>query len=450
METTAPSGAPNGSANGTVDAQQIENDEQRKHALKKVIPAAGIGHFVEWFDFGLYGTLATVISLNFFQKGDTQAAMLSTFAVFAAGFVMRPLGGIFWGSLGDRFGRKNILAIVVLSTSGATFLMGVLPTWQNIGIWAAVLLVLMRLIQGFAAGGESSGATALLTEYAPSHRRGLYSSLIDVFGFVAFLVGAGLVFLMSWLFGTDALNSWAWRIPFLLALPLGWVGIYLREKLEDTPEFRAAKESGKIEKNPIRTSLRTSWRALLFCVGFVIVKSVGHWMLQTFMPSYLQTDLGYNQLTSYGVTVIGFVVIVALCMPFGLLSDKIGRRPVMIAGCVGFVVLSYPTLMLMNAGSFWAATAAMALLGVFMAAIDGAINAAMAELFPTNLRYGSLSLSYNIAVAIFGGLTPYLSTALITWTGNKFAPAFLLMAAALISGITFVMAKETAFKPLKG
>lgn len=425
------------------------DDAGRARAMRKVILAAGAGHFVEWFDFGLYGTLATVISLNFFQQGNAQAALLAAFAVFGAGFVMRPLGGLFWGSLGDRIGRRTTLATVILVTSGATVVMGLLPTYEMVGLWAPLLLVVVRLVQGFAAGGESSGATTLLAEYAPSNRRGFVSSFVDVFGFAAFVVGAGLVLIFTSTLGTDALNTWGWRVLFLLALPLGLAGLYLRRRLEDTPEFRAVQAKGDVAKSPLRTSLRTSWKALLFCVGFVVIKAVGHWILQTFMPSYLQTDLHYTQPLSYGVTVIGLLAI-AILVPFmGLLSDRIGRKPVMIAGCVGFLVLTYPTLMLMSVGNFWAATAAMVLLGIFMAAFDGASSAAMAELFPTNIRYGSMAIAYNFSVAIFGGITPYFATWLIASTGNTFAPAFYVMAAALITLITVLRARETFRKPLE-
>jgi MFS transporter, MHS family, proline/betaine transporter len=418
-------------------------DAERRRRMRKVITAAGVGHFVEWFDFGLYGTLATVISLHFFRQGDEQAALLSAFAVFGAGFVMRPLGGLFWGSLGDRVGRRTTLATVILVTSAATCVMGLLPTYASIGVWAPVLLVLTRLVQGFAAGGESSGATTLLAEYAPSNRRGFVTSFVDVFGFAAFVVGAGLVLLFTATAGDEALNDWGWRALFLLALPLGLAGLYLRQRLEDTPEFQAVQARGQVEKNPLRRSLRTSGGALAFCVGFVVIKAVGHWILQTFMPSYLQTDLGYSKVTSYAVTVIGLLVIVALVPCFGLLSDRIGRRPVMIAGCAGFLVLTYPTLVLMDAGSFWAATAAMVLLGIFMAAFDGAMSAAMAELFPTNIRYGSMAIAYNLAVAVFGGITPYFATYLISATGNTFAPAFYVMAAALVSLVVVLRSRET-------
>jgi MHS family proline/betaine transporter-like MFS transporter len=424
------------------------DDEARRRSLRKVILAAGTGHFVEWFDFGLYGTLATIISVNFFQQGNAQAALLSAFAVFGAGFVMRPLGGLFWGSLGDRVGRKATLSTVILVTSGATVVMGLLPTYDMVGLWAPILLVIVRLVQGFAAGGESSGATTLLAEYAPSNRRGFVTSFVDVFGFAAFVVGAGLVLLFTTVLGPDALNQWGWRALFLLALPLGLVGVYLRLKLEDTPEFQALQNKGDVSKSPLRTSMRTSWRALLFCVGFVVIKAVGHWILQTFMPSYLQTDLGFSQPVSYAVTVSGLLVI-AILVPFmGLLSDKIGRKPVMIAGCAGFIVLTYPALMLMGSGNILAATLAMILLGLFMAAYDGASSAAMAELFPTNIRYGSMAIAYNLSVAVFGGITPYFATFLIVSSGNRFAPAFYVMAAAAVTLIVVLRARETFKRPL--
>lgn len=232
------------------DVQVALGDDARRQGMRKVIVAAGVGHFVEWFDFGLYGTLATVISLYFFKQGDPQVALLSAFAVFGAGFVMRPLGGLFWGSLGDRVGRKTTLATVILITSGATAVMGILPTYQSVGMLAPILLVVVRLVQGFAAGGEGAGATTLLAEYAPSNRRGFVTSFIDVFGFAAFIVGGGLVFLFTALAGDGALESWGWRVLFLVAVPLGLVGLYLRTKLEDTPEFRALKAKGEVAANP--------------------------------------------------------------------------------------------------------------------------------------------------------------------------------------------------------
>lgn len=417
--------------------------------LRKVLLATGVGHFVEWFDFGLYGTLAAIIGMQFFHSDNPSVALLSSFAVFGAGFVMRPLGGLWFGSLGDRIGRQKVLANVILLTSGATFVMGLLPTWHQIGITATVLLVITRLVQGFAAGGESSGATTYLAEYAPTEKRGYFTCWIDNFGFMAFVAGSGLVFLLTALLGEPAMNDWGWRIPFLIAGPLGWVGLYLRRHLEDSPEFRQAVQSGKTESAPLRSAVTTAWGALLFCVGFVVLKAVGHWTLQTFMPGYLATELHYSRLNAYAITTIGLFAIAVLVPFMGYLSDKWGRKPLMLAGCSGFMLFSYPAMMLMAHGDVLSAVLAMLMLGTFIAAFDGACSAAMAELFPTRVRYGGLSIAYNFAVAFFGGITPWFSVWLITATGNKFSPAFYVMGAALITFLTVLRAKETAGLPLK-
>lgn len=428
-------------------AADVQTGGSRK--LRKVLLATGIGHFVEWFDFGLYGTLAAIIGLQFFQSSSPSVALLSSFAVFGAGFIMRPLGGLFFGSLGDRKGRQKVLATVILLTSGATFVMGLLPTYHQIGITATVLLVITRLVQGFAAGGESSGATTYLAEYAPTARRGYFTCWIDNFGFMAFVVGSGLVFLLTAALGESTMNDWGWRIPFLIAGPLGWVGLYLRRHLEDSPEFLEAMKSGQIETAPLRKAVTTAWRALLFCVGFVVIKAVGHWTLQTFMPSYLATELHFSKLNAYAITTIGLFSVAVLVPFMGYLSDKYGRKPLMLAGCAGFILLSYPAMMIMANGDVLSAVLAMVMLGAFIAAFDGACTAAMAELFPTNVRYGGLSIAYNFAVAFFGGITPWFSAWLITSTGDKFSPAFYVMGAALITFITVMRARETAGQPLK-
>ncbi|NTX68047.1 MFS transporter [Lelliottia amnigena] len=417
--------------------------------LRKVLLATGIGHFVEWFDFGLYGTLAAIIGVQFFQAESPAVALLSSFAVFGAGFIMRPLGGLYFGSLGDRIGRQKVLATVILLTSGATFVMGLLPTFSQIGIAAAVLLVITRLIQGFAAGGESSGATTFLAEYAPTARRGYFTCWIDNFGFMAFVAGSGLVFLLTATLGEATMSDWGWRIPFLIAGPLGLVGLYLRKHLEDTPEFLEMVKSGKTEASPLRTAVTTAWGALLFCVGFVVIKAVGHWTLQTFMPSYLSTELHYSKLDSYAITTVGLFAI-AVMVPFmGYLSDKFGRKPLMLAGCAGFILFTYPAMMVMARGDMLSAVLAMLLLGAFIAAFDGACSAAMAELFPTSIRYGGMAIAYNVAVAFFGGITPWFSAYLMTATGNPFSPAYYVMGAALITFLTVLRAKETAGQPLR-
>jgi MHS family proline/betaine transporter-like MFS transporter len=439
-----PAAAPEASAATAPSGRQIGAPE-----LRRVLLATGIGHFVEWFDFGLYGTLAFIIGQQFFHAGDPQSGLLMAFAVFGAGFIMRPLGGLWFGSLGDRIGRKRVLSTVILLTSVSTFVIGLLPTWHQAGTLATVLLVLARLTQGFAAGGESAGATTFLAEYAPDRRRGFFTCWVDNFGFMAFVAGSGLVLLMTATLGDETMHSWGWRIPFLIAGPLGLVGLWLRTNLEDTPVFKAIEQSGEVEKNPLRTALRSEWRALLFCVGFVAIKAVGHWVLQAFMPSYLIQNLNYSKIASYSITTTGLLAIAILVPVMGLLSDKYGRKPLMLAGCGGFILLTWPALVWMSQGDVASALMAMLVLGVCIAAFDGACSAAMAELFPTRIRYGGMSVAYNLTVAFFGGITPWFSSWLIQSTGSNVAPAFYVMGAALITFVTILKARETAGMPLR-
>ncbi len=416
---------------------------------RKVLLATGLGHFVEWFDFGLYGTLATIIGMHFFHTDNPASALLASFAVFAAGFMIRPLGGLWFGSLGDRIGRRKVLSTVILWTSGATFIIGLLPTYSQVGLLATVMLVLVRMIQGFAAGGESPGATTFLAEYAPAARRGYFTCWIDSFGFMAFVAGSGLVLLLTAWLGETAMNDWGWRIPFLLAGPLGWIGLYLRNHLQDSPEFQALLNSHQTEAAPLRRAVITGRRALGFCIGFVVIKAVMHWMLQAFIPAYLVTTLHYPALDAYTITTLG-LLFVAVLVPFmGYLSDRIGRKPLMLAGCLGLILFAWPAMKLLTSGEVFSAMLGLGLLGLCIAAFDGASNAAMAELFPTRIRFGGVAIAYNLAVAFFGGVTPWSLAWLLTVTGNPLSPALYVMMAALITLLTVLRARETAGQRLR-
>ncbi|WP_028923328.1 MFS transporter [Pseudonocardia acaciae] len=412
---------------------------------RRVLLAAGAGHFVEWFDMGIYGTLSTIIAANFFATGDPTAALLSTFAVFAAGFVIRPLGGLYLGPLADRIGRQKVLSLVVLGTSGATFVIGVLPGYATIGVLAPLLLVLARLVQGFAAGGETSSAVTLLYEYGPPRRRGYFSSYSDTFGFAAFVFGSGLALLLTAALGDAAMTAWGWRLPFLLALPLGAAGLYLRLRLADTPEFRNLEARGAVTDSPLRESLRAGWRGMLVLAGIIVIKGVAHWSLQTFMPSYLQTTLHFSKISSFTAVTVCLAVVAVAVPLMGALSDRIGRRPLLIAGTTGFVLFSWPAFLLMSLGSAPLAIVGMVALGLFIAAYDGAIAATMAELFPARIRSGAIAIPYNIAVSLCGGTAPYIATWLIATTGYSLSPAFYIMAIAAISLLTALTAiRETA------
>lgn len=406
---------------------------------RRVLAAGSIGNFVEWFDIGIYGTLSSVIAGNFFAQGDRTAALLSTFAIFAVGFAVRPLGGLYFGPLGDRIGRNRTLAITVIITSASTFAIGVLPTYATAGVLAPLLLVLARLVQGFAAGGETSSAVSLLFEYAPRNRRGYYTSYAASLGFVAFVFGAGIALLLSLSFGDDQMSSYAWRIPFLLALPLGVSGLYLRLKLDDTPEFVRLEESGEIAESPTKEIFRTSAKPMLTLAGVLVLKGVAHWILQTFMVSYLTDTMHFSQTQSFTASAVCMSVVALLIPAAGLLSDRVGRRPLLIGGAVGLMALAWPCLLMMSYGNALLAVAAMVVLGLPIAAYDGAANVSMAELFPARIRTGAIAIPYNISVSLFGGTAPYIATWLVSSTGYTLAPSYYLIFAGLLTLVTVVL-----------
>ena len=419
-----------------------------KPMLKRAVGAAALGNAMEWFDFGVYGYLAVTIGQVFFPSSNPTAQVIAAFATFTVAFLVRPLGGMVFGPLGDRYGRQKVLAFTMIMMALGTFAIGLIPSYERIGIWAPVLLLLARVVQGFSTGGEYGGAATFIAEYSTDRNRGLMGSWLEFGTLGGYIAGAGTVTALHMLLSSEQMLDWGWRIPFLLAAPLGLGGLYMRRNMEDSSEFKKLKQTGRLEKAPLRKSLSTSSRALLFCTGFVVVKAVSSWVLQSFMPGYLSTHLHYSKTDAYLITTLGLLS-VAVCMPItGYLSDIWGRRPLMLMGCGGFILLTYPAMLVMSQGSVGSSIAAMSMLGIFVAMFNGGCGAAMVELFPTAIRYGSIAIAYNLTVAIFGGVTPLASASLISLTGDPLSPAWYVMITALISFIAVWLAKETAGKVL--
>lgn len=404
---------------------------------------------MEWFDFAVYGYLAATIGSVFFPSQDPTVSLLSSFAVFGVAFFARPLGGFFFGPLGDKIGRHRTLAIVILLMSGSTFAIGLIPGYDSLGILAPILLVLARLMQGFSAGGEFGGASTFMAEYSPDNRRGYLVSWLEFSTLIGFLLGATTATLLTAGLSEEAMSSWGWRIPFLLAGPLGAIGLYMRLRLEDTPQFKALESSGEVSNSPLRETLTQHWKPILLCGGFVIIQNVGFYIILTYMPTYLFNNLGFDRTTAFLATAITLLVEMA-CIPFvGSLSDRVGRKPLLIGSCVGFILLTYPAFLLISQGGLLNAVLGQATLGVLHGLFIGTSMAALAELFPTRVRYGAFSIGYNISVAIFGGFAPFVATYLIFATGSTFAPAFLVIAAAVASLVPILIARETAGTPLR-
>lgn len=418
-------------------------------AVRQAVRGAAIGNTVEWFDFAVYGFLATYIAAKFFPSGDETAALLSTFAIFAAAFFMRPLGGLFFGPLADRIGRQRVLALVILLMSASTFAIGLVPSYESIGVFAPALLLVLRCLQGFSAGGEYGSGACFLAEYAPDRHRGFVVAFLVWSVVIGFLLGSITVTLLETALSEQAMESYGWRIPFLIAGVLGAVGLYIRLRLGDTPEFERLKESGEVSESPLREAVTTSWRPILQIIGLVIIHNVGFYVVFTFLPSYFTETLGFTKTDAFVSITVASIVALVLILPLGALSDRVGRKPLLIAGAVGFAVFSYPLFWLLNSGSLVAAVAAHAGLAALEAVFVSASLAAGAELFATKVRSSGYSIGYNTSVALFGGTTPYIATWLTDRTGNELAPAIYLIVAAVITLATIMTMRETAGRPLR-
>ncbi|MFJ7767392.1 glycine betaine/L-proline transporter ProP [Streptomyces sp. NPDC097107] len=420
--------------------------------VRRAVKAAALGNAMEWFDFGVYSYIAVTLGKVFFPSGNPTAQLLSTFGAFAAAFLVRPLGGMVFGPLGDRVGRQKVLALTMIMMAAGTFAIGLIPSYATIGVWAPVLLLLARLVQGFSTGGEYAGASTFIAEYAPDKRRGFLGSWLEFGTLAGYIGGAGLVTLMTALLSDGDLTSWGWRIPFLIAGPMGIIGLYLRMRLEETPAFAAELDKAEATrpKVPLRDMITGQWRALLLCVGLVLVFNVTDYMLLSYMPSYLTSELKYDE-THGLLVVLAVMALMMVVQPFaGALTDRVGRRPVIAAGCAGFLLLSVPALLLIREGSLLAVGLGMAALGLLLVCFTASMPSALPALFPTRVRYGSLSIGFNVSVSLFGGTTPLVVTALIGATGDMMMPAYYMMAAAVIGGVAVWFMSESAGRPLPG
>lgn len=443
-------------------------DEKTVHRATK---AAALGNAMEWFDFGVFAYLVATIGRVFFPgEGTTQ--LLFAFTTFAASFLVRPLGGLFFGPLGDRVGRKKVLAMTMILMAASTFCIGLLPGYQAIGITAPILLFVCRMVQGFSTGGEYGGAATFIAEYAPDKKRGFFGSYLE-FGTLAGYTGAAaLILVLNTALGSAAMESWGWRIPFLVGGPIGIVGLYLRMRLEETPAFQklAAEQAANTKpadsgtdtekeapvaaehgtQQEFKTIFAKQWRTLLICIGLVAAYNICHYMLTSYMPAYLTEELGYENSMELIAAIIAMVAMMVVIHRVGHLSDRRGRKPVLMAGMIGFLFLTVPAFWLFQQGSFIFVLLGLLLLGACLVCLLGSMSATLPALFPTDVRYGGLSIGYNIAVSLFGGTAPTVMTFLVDQTGDKMAPAYYVSGAGLIGIIAVLCLKETARQPLEG
>ncbi len=423
--------------------------------LKRAVRAMAIGNAMEWFDFGVYSYIAVTLGQVFFPSSNPSAQLLATFGTFAAAFVVRPIGGMVFGPLGDRIGRQRVLAMTMILMALGTFSIGLIPSYASIGILAPVLLLVARLVQGFSTGGEYGGAATFIAEFSTDKRRGFMGSFLEFGTLIGYVLGAGTVAVLTAALSHDALLSWGWRIPFMVAGPLGLIGLYIRMKLEETPAFKRQAELREAQDKAMPRvkfgeTLGKHWRAMLLCVGLVLIFNVTDYMALSYLPSYLSSTLHFNETHGLMLVLLVMVLMMPMTLAAGRLSDAIGRKPVMLAGCIGLLVLSIPALMLIRTGDMLPVFGGLLILGVLLSCFCGVMPSALPALFPTEIRYGALAIGFNISVSLFGGTTPLVTAWLVDRTGNLMMPAYYLMAAAVIGAISVLSLRETARQPLKG
>jgi MFS transporter, MHS family, proline/betaine transporter len=425
--------------------------EPDPRTLRRAIAASAIGNATEWFDYGVYAYTAVYIGKAFFPSENPTASTLGSLLVFAVSFLIRPVGGLVWGPLGDRIGRQRVLATTILLMAAATLCVGLLPGYATLGIAAPVILIVLRMLQGFSTGGEYGGAATFMAEYAPDRRRGLCGSFLEFGTLAGFTVGAALVLLTENVVGEDAMADWGWRLPFLIAAPLGLVGLYLRRRLDDTPVFRELAAQGATDQET-RTQLRDLaqfWRPLVLLMALVVTLNVANYTLLAYMPTYLEGEIGLSSSASLTLIIIGQLVMMALLPLAGALSDRWGRKTMWWISITGLFLLAIPLYLLMAQG-FVPAVIAFAVLGLLYIPQLGTISAMFPAMFPTHVRYAGFAIAYNLSTSLFGGTAPAANQYLIDQTGDPLVPAYYMMAACLVGAVALRFVPETRGCSIRG
>lgn len=417
--------------NATAHTSSQTSSPARSGQARRAVVATVIGNGLEWFDFTVYSFFSVVIAKVFFPTGSELSSYLLALATFGVGFFMRPVGGIVLGIYSDKHGRKAALSLTILLMALGTFIIAVTPSFAQIGFIAPVLIVLARLLQGFSAGGEMGSATAFLTEHAPAGRKAFYSSWIQASIGVAVLLGSGLGALLSTYLTQAQLESWGWRVPFLIGTLIGPIGFYIRSRIDETPAYAQAQRT----ESPLREVLRTYPRQTLISFSLVVLWTVCTYAILFYIPSYATRVLNLPSWMGFCASMVGGGVLIVATPIVGALADKQGRRPWLLCSALAIFVSVYPMFYYINHVPGLASLLVFELvLGLMIAGYIGSILAAFGELLPTHVLSTGLSVAYNFAVTLFGGFATFTITALIAQAGSNLAPAFYIMFAAAVSG----------------
>lgn len=450
-----------GTSEGTRALREQDCIVVDRPALIRAQVGAGVGNFIEWYDVGVYGYLAVTLTKVFTEGMDEKLGLLVTLLGFAVSFLVRPLGGMILGPLGDKIGRRKVMFFTIALMAAATTLIGVLPGAGRIGAWAVVLLYLLRMAQGFSTGGEYAGAATYVAEFSPDKSRGFWTSMLNSGSQLGFAAGAGVVAattgIATHFWGPDAMFNGGWRVPFLVALVLGVVAMLLRSRIDESPSFEAVQEkTAEQAANPIfvRHTLpgvfRHYWPQVLVGIALIGADGASSYTLTSYMPTYLEAQVGIATVHTAVATVVVLVLQAILLPIFGRMSDELGRKPVYLMAAIGNLILLIPAFALMHVGTTWSLYAALGLVmipGTLFLSMNAAI---MAELYPTASRYCAVGFTQNVATSLFGGTVPLVSQLLVDLTGSSYAPACYVMFFSAVALVAALCMRESASRPLLG
>ncbi|MFQ3391978.1 MFS transporter [Enterobacter mori] len=416
---------------------------------KKVLIASLTGSSIEWFDYFLYGTAAALVfNKIFFPMVDPVIGLILSYLSFSLTFFIRPIGGVLFAHIGDRIGRKKTLVLTLSLMGGATVTIGLLPTYDMIGMWAPALLILMRIIQGMGIGGEWGGALLLAYEYAPEKRKGFFGSIPQAGVTIGMLMATFIVSLMT-LFSEEDFLSWGWRIPFLLSSILVLIGLWIRKDIDETPDFQKVKQTGQVAKAPLRETLKHHWREVLIAAGLKVVETAPFYIFSTFVVSYATTTLTYQKSQALEAVTLGALVATIMIPLMGLLSDKIGRQRMYAVSVFVLGLFIVPWFMLLNTGTTWGIVLATVIaFGVLWAPVTAVLGTLCSEIFSANVRYTGITLGYQLGAALAGGTAPLIATGLLAKYDGDWVPvAWYLAVTVVISLIAIFCASRVKPTP---
>ncbi len=398
--------------------------------INKVIASTMVGNGLEWYDYALYGTFTALISKHFFPSGDDAVALIATFGIFAAGFLMRPLGAMFFGYFGDKYGRKNALALSILLMAIPTACIGLLPTYKEIGIWAPILLTVIRLVQGVAVGGEFGGSIVYLVEHASPKNKNRMGSLSMLSMLVGLLFGAGIAAGLAHFMNPEDFDIWGWRIPFILGFFIGVIGLYIRTKLNESPVFLEAKEAGRTSEAPIKEALRQNHKEIFLGIGIYLAVTIPFYIQTVFMPSFMVKFLKFSSSDSLLIFTLSLLTMMIVAPVSAWFSDTKDREIVLKVLLILYVAFAVPYIYLLEMKTFTVVLIAQITFSAILGAYIAPIPTLVVEIFPTKTRYTGMSLACNLAAAIFGGTAPILVTKMITLMGSNSPISFYIIVAA--------------------